>query len=208
LILSQLLADNKEGNLTDRQIEYAETVHTSGQELLKLIDDVLDLSEIESGKLHLQHDSVIIHEITQSLRRVFLPLAERKGLNLNIHINKNLPEHMFTDRQRLMQILKNLLSNAIKFTSKGEINLDIQRDPFQPSMIAFAVEDTGIGIPQDKHEMIFEAFRQADGTTGRKYGGSAWGFPSAGNSPPCWAVKFVWKAVLAKEAGLHFCFPS
>jgi two-component system chemotaxis sensor kinase CheA len=175
LILSQLLADNKEGNLTDKQIEYAESVHTSGQELLNLIDDVLDLSKIESGKLDLQHDSVIIHEITQSLRRVFLPLAERKGLNLNIHINQNLPEHIFTDRQRLMQILKNLLSNAIKFTSKGEIKLDIQRDPFQPSMIAFTVEDTGIGIPQDKHEIIFEAFRQADGTTSRKYGGTGLG---------------------------------
>jgi two-component system chemotaxis sensor kinase CheA len=175
LILSQLLADNKEGNLTEKQIEYAETVHNSGQELLNLIDDVLDLSKIESGRLDLQRDSVMILEITQSLRRVFLPLAERKGLNLNIRIHENLPEQIFTDRQRLMQILKNLLSNAIKFTSHGEVKLEIYRDRFRSSMVAFAVEDTGIGISADKHEMIFEAFRQADGTTGRKYGGTGLG---------------------------------
>ncbi|SEB66803.1 ATP-binding protein [Paenibacillus sp. GP183] len=175
LILSQLLADNKEGNLTEKQIEYAETVHSSGQELLNLIDDVLDLSKIESGRLDLQRDTVMILEINQSLRRVFLPLAERKGLNLNIRIDEDAPEQIFTDRQRLMQILKNLLSNAIKFTSHGEVKLEIYRDRFQSSMVAFAVEDTGIGISADKHEMIFEAFRQADGTTGRKYGGTGLG---------------------------------
>ncbi|WP_245375272.1 ATP-binding protein [Paenibacillus eucommiae] len=175
LILSQLLAHNKEGNLTDKQIEYAETIHTSGQELLKLIDDVLDLSKIESGKLDLQQESVSIQEIAQSILRAFQPLAEQKGLKFAIQVSPDFPEQLMTDRQRLMQILRNLLSNAIKFTNKGEVKINFYRDWRHSSMVTFSVEDTGIGIPVDKQEMIFEAFRQADGTTGRKYGGTGLG---------------------------------
>jgi two-component system chemotaxis sensor kinase CheA len=175
LILSQLLADNKEGNLSSKQVEYAETVHSSGQELLKLINDVLDLSKVESGKFDIEMELVVIEEVKRAVRRTFQAIAENKKLDFYIESSEDVPESIRTDYQRLLQIIKNLLSNAFKFTSNGKISLHISRHQNDPSMVAFSVIDTGIGIPTDKQEMIFEAFRQADGTTNRKYGGTGLG---------------------------------
>lgn len=184
LILSDILISNKEGNLTEKQVDFLRTIHSSGDDLLHLIDDILDLSKIEAGQMKVEMDSAFINDIKENMRRIFEPMALKKQIDFQITMDEHLPDTIFTDSHRLQQILKNLLSNAIKFTSKGSVSLHVSgrkhRNPFlekseQNKMIAFAVKDTGIGIAPDKKETIFEAFQQADGSTSRKYGGTGLG---------------------------------
>jgi signal transduction histidine kinase/CheY-like chemotaxis protein/HAMP domain-containing protein len=187
LILAQMLAENSENILTPKQVKYAETIHSSGTDLLALINDILDLSKIESGKMDVEVGSVRFNELRDFCLRTFRHVAEGKSLDLTIDLAENLPaETIITDAKRLQQVLKNLLSNALKFTEHGTVRLHIDRAASGWSMnhpvlnrvksvIAFSVTDTGIGIPQDKQRIIFEAFQQADGTTSRKYGGTGLG---------------------------------
>ena len=174
LLLSRYLADNRDGNLTEKQRECAATVNSSGNELLYLINEVLDLAKVESGKMVLEGEDTPIRDVVASMERNFRPLAENKGIVFDVHIAQDVPETIHTDAQRLAQILKNLLSNALKFTEKGSVVLEINyvnsATPF-----AFTVKDTGIGIPEDKLETVFQAFKQADGSTSRKYGGTGLG---------------------------------
>jgi HAMP domain-containing protein/CheY-like chemotaxis protein/signal transduction histidine kinase len=186
LILARLLTENKDGNLTEKQVEYAQTILGAGSDLLTLINDVLDLSKIEAGKMDINPAQVYLADVKEFVRRSFQPLAEQKGLTFEVEVDGDLPESVRTDGQRLQQVLKNLLSNAFKFTEKGRVALTIReaersRRFNNPALdkadrvIALAVSDTGIGIPRNKQRLIFEAFQQADGTTSRKYGGTGLG---------------------------------
>ena len=174
LLLSRLLAENDEKNLSNDQIEYATVIQASGNGLLGLIDEILDLSKIEAGKMELEFNQVSIKEISQDLKSLFGLLAKEKGLEFVINIDPKVPAFIETDKTRLEQILKNLISNAIKFTSKGSVNVNIKQDPAD-NRICFHVKDTGIGIASEKQQLIFEAFQQADGSTKRKYGGTGLG---------------------------------
>ena len=175
LLLSRLLSENGGHNLSDDQIEYARVIQNSGQGLLQLIDEILDLSRIESGKLPLEHTIVPVSEIIDDMRMLFDPIARDKNLTLNFVTQEGTPVQLETDKMRLEQILKNLLANAFKFTSKGSVTLAVGPSAAQPNFVEFSVTDTGIGIPADKHQLIFEAFQQADGSTRRKYGGTGLG---------------------------------
>ncbi|WP_028035463.1 response regulator [Chelativorans sp. J32] len=173
LIMARLLADNRGGNLTADQIKYAQTIETAGNDLLTLINDILDISRIEAGHLEIQPQRVRIDDITRKLETTFQPSAMQKGLSFRTEVSQNLPAEMEIDPQRIEQVLKNFLSNALKFTEKGEVALLVERRG--ENRIAFTVRDTGIGIPKDKQEAIFEAFHQADGSVSRKYGGTGLG---------------------------------
>nr|ACN58987.1 GAF sensor hybrid histidine kinase [uncultured bacterium BLR19] len=186
LILAQQLYENAEGNLNDRQIRYAKTIHSCGDDLIQLINDILDLSKIESGFISANISSVKIGEITSFVETTFKPISEARNLRFRIETDYELPASMETDIQRLNQILKNLLSNAFKFTEKGEVSLRIYSAKKSwkpglptldsaPTVVAFSISDTGIGIPQEKQLIIFEAFQQAEGSTSRKYGGTGLG---------------------------------
>ncbi|MBW7459771.1 histidine kinase, partial [Paenibacillus sepulcri] len=183
LILSQMLKDNKEGNLTAKQVDFATTIHSSGGDLLKLIDEILDLSKIGAGKMNIVTEEVPIRDLTEMVRSSFKPVSQQKNINLQIQIEPGTPASLYTDSQRIKQILKNLLSNAFKFTQEGSVSLSIRsshRDDLdfaegKGSVLAFEVRDTGIGIPLEKQQIIFEAFQQADGTTSRTYGGTGLG---------------------------------
>jgi HAMP domain-containing protein/signal transduction histidine kinase/DNA-binding response OmpR family regulator len=187
LILAQMLAENTESTLTLKQVKYAETIHSSGTDLLALINDILDLSKIESGKMDVEVGSVRFSDLRDLSLRTFRHVAEGKGLDLSIEVADNLPtDTIITDGKRLQQVLKNLLSNALKFTEHGTVRLRMERANSGwsanhsvlnrvKSVIAFSVTDTGIGIPQEKQRIVFEAFQQADGTTSRKYGGTGLG---------------------------------
>ena len=175
LLLSRLMSDNPENNLTDQQIESAQVIQSSGKSLLTLIDEILDLSKIESGKMELDYQDVPLMAVEQSLKDMFLPVIQEKGLSLSIQHDGNLPATIETDRQRLEQIVRNLLSNAIKFTRSGTITLTVKRGADHPEHVIFEVKDTGIGISSDKQQIIFEAFQQADGSTRRKFGGTGLG---------------------------------
>jgi CheY-like chemotaxis protein len=173
LILAKLLSENREGNLTPQQVEYAQTIESAGKDLLLLINDVLDLSKVESGRLELKPDWLNVEDLLQSLRRAFGPLAVQKGLELKLRAAPDSPPKLQTDGQRLEQILRNLLSNALKFTEQGEVSLEVR--VFEGGRVAFAVRDTGIGIAPEQQAIVFEPFCQADGTTMRKYGGTGLG---------------------------------
>jgi len=173
LILAKLLSENKEGNLTPEQLKFAQTIYGAGNDLLNLINDILDLSKVEAGRLELQPQFVSVHRLVDAMQRVFEPLASQKKLAFELRVEPDAPASMVTDNQRVEQILKNLLSNAIKFTESGGVTLSVQSRP--DDRIAFAVRDSGIGIPEGQHDVIFEAFRQADGTINRRYGGTGLG---------------------------------
>lgn len=189
LLLSRLLADNSGANLTPKQQEYSQTIHMSGTELLELINEILDLSKIESGKMEIHVERLALSELLHRMERAFKPQAKEKNIALTIKRDGKLPEHIRTDRQRLDQIIKNLISNALKFTQRGSITLSVFRPPKETdlsgygldaaSAIAFSVADTGEGIPEEKQKLVFEAFQQADGTTSRKFGGSGLGLSIA-----------------------------
>ncbi|WP_417792343.1 response regulator [Stutzerimonas xanthomarina] len=173
LILSKLLADNPHGNLQEDQVQFARSIYSAGNDLLSLINDILDISKVEAGKLDVHPELLILTRLVDGLKSLFLAQALEKSLQFNVELAEDLPPSLYTDRQRLEQILKNLLSNAFKFTEKGSVELRVTRRDDQ--QIAFAVRDSGIGIPADQQEVIFEAFRQADGTTNRRYGGTGLG---------------------------------
>ncbi|MBO0681632.1 MAG: response regulator [Candidatus Dormibacteraeota bacterium] len=186
LILAQRLADNPEQNLTSNQIEFANVIKASGQDLLALINDILDVSRIEAGRMAVEVGDVAFTALAETVERSFRHLAEAKGLAFGVQLEAGLPPRLRTDANRLLQILRNLLANAIKFTEQGRVEVRARRassgwDPGTTSLneaesvIAIDVTDTGIGIPGDKQAAIFEAFEQADGTTSRKYGGSGLG---------------------------------
>ncbi|WP_369916162.1 ATP-binding protein [Plantactinospora sp. KBS50] len=186
LLLARLLADNPELNLTEKQIEFARTIHSAGSDLLSLIDDILDLSKIEAGRMDVEPVEVRFAEIRNYVEQAFTPQAEQKGLDFQVRVSRELPVAIVTDAQRLQQILRNLLSNAVKFTDNGAVTLRIGPAPAgryfdvpalqsANQVVAFEVIDTGIGIADDKVGPIFEAFQQADGTTSRRYGGTGLG---------------------------------
>ncbi len=185
LILSDLLATNAEANLTEKQVEFAHTIHDAGADLLSLINEILDLSKIESGTVSIDVEEVRLDAVRDDTELAFRHVAENKGLAFDIELSPRLPAVMTTDRKRLQQVLKNLLSNAFKFTEHGSVVMRMEvaesgwaADSMLVSaaqVLAFTVADTGIGIPADKQRIIFEAFQQADGTTSRKYGGTGLG---------------------------------
>lgn len=174
LILAKLLADNAPGNLNEEQVKFARTIQSSGNDLLMLINDILDLSKIEAGHVDIRPEPVLLERMARDLNAVFEPLARQKGLTLRIGMEPHIPRTVETDRQRLEQILKNLISNALKFTEKGGVEMMIGRAE-NGRDIAFSVSDTGIGIPAEQQQAIFEAFRQGDGTISRRYGGTGLG---------------------------------
>ena len=186
LILAQQLEENPDGNLTPKQVSYAQTIHASGTDLLSLINDILDLSKIESGKATVDLDAIPMPELQRYVEQTFRHVAEEKGLQLLVEFDQDLPELLYSDVKRVQQVLKNLLSNACKFTEQGRVvvrarlarggfSTDVPTLGQAPQVLAFSVADSGIGIPPDKLQLIFEAFQQADGTTSRKYGGTGLG---------------------------------
>ncbi|WP_435596658.1 HAMP domain-containing protein [Streptomyces albogriseolus] len=194
LILAKLLADNADANLSPKQVEFAETIHGAGSDLLQLINDILDLSKVEAGKMDVSPTRIALVQLVDYVEATFRPLTAEKGLDLSVRVSPELPATLHTDEQRLLQVLRNLLSNAVKFTDSGSVELVIRparddvpqaireqlleagslTDP-DADLIAFSVSDTGIGIAASKMRVIFEAFKQADGTTSRKYGGTGLG---------------------------------
>ncbi|MFD7665410.1 HAMP domain-containing protein [Streptomyces sp. NPDC059788] len=194
LILAKLLADNAEGNLSPKQVEFSETIHGAGSDLLQLINDILDLSKVEAGKMDVSPTRIALVQLVDYVEATFRPLTAEKGLDFSVRVSPELPATLHTDEQRLLQVLRNLLANAVKFTDSGAVELVIRpagddvpvdirehllehgalREP-DADMIAFSVTDTGIGIASSKMRVIFEAFKQADGTTSRKYGGTGLG---------------------------------
>ncbi|WP_199922803.1 HAMP domain-containing protein [Streptomyces sp. NRRL S-87] len=194
LILAKLLADNADANLSPKQVEFAETIHGAGSDLLQLINDILDLSKVEAGKMDVSPTRIALVQLVDYVEATFRPLTAEKGLDFSVRVSPELPATLHTDEQRLLQVLRNLLSNAVKFTDTGAVELVIRpagadvpveireqlleagslREP-DGDLIAFSVTDTGIGIAASKMLVIFEAFKQADGTTSRKYGGTGLG---------------------------------
>jgi CheY-like chemotaxis protein/HAMP domain-containing protein len=188
LILSQLLTENKSQSLSPKDIEFATNIHNSGADLLTLINEILDLSKVEAGKIDIEIEPVQVNDITQSLKQMFSEVARSKNINFEIHCHdEHFPGPILTDRQRLEQILRNLLSNAFKFTDRDgnvtvtmdvmapDISIRNEKLRSQPQIVMFSVADSGIGIPEDKQGIIFEAFQQADGSTKRKFGGTGLG---------------------------------
>ncbi|PMB47095.1 hybrid sensor histidine kinase/response regulator, partial [Fischerella thermalis CCMEE 5201] len=186
LILAKLLADNTEGNLSEKQIEYSRTIYSAGNDLLSLINDILDLAKIESGTMSIDMDQLRLTDLREQVERTFRQVAVDKKLNFTIELDSELPQTIYTDAKRLQQILKNLLANAFKFTERGEVSLRVfvakqgwssDQETLNRAnrVIAFAVRDTGIGIAPEKQKIIFEAFQQADGTTSRRFGGTGLG---------------------------------
>ncbi|AKL70288.1 histidine kinase [Streptomyces sp. Mg1] len=194
LILAKLLADNADENLSPKQVEFAETIHGAGSDLLQLINDILDLSKVEAGKMDVSPTRIALVQLVDYVEATFRPLTAEKGLDFSVRVSPELPATLHTDEQRLLQVLRNLLSNAVKFTDTGAVELVIRpagtdvppaiREQLLEAgslreadgdLIAFSVTDTGIGIAASKMLVIFEAFKQADGTTSRKYGGTGLG---------------------------------
>jgi len=174
LLLSRLMYENPEENLTTDQIEYAQVIQSSGNGLLLLIDEILDLSKIEAGKMELEYADVLVKDIVTDMKLLFAPIAKDKNLEFIIDVSADVPQKISTDKMRLEQIIKNLLSNAIKFTSKGSVSLTV-KPTNNPLVVQFSIKDTGIGIAKDKQLHVFEAFQQADGSTRRRFGGTGLG---------------------------------
>src|SRR6185503_19949680 len=186
LILARMLADNPGSNLTTKQVEYAQTIHGAGTDLLSIINDILDLAKIESGTVTLNIQLLRFSELQEYVDRTFRQVANSKSLSYDIKVASGLPAAMQTDEKRLQQILKNLLSNAFKFTDRGGVRLNVSvatggwnpNHPIlsqAPMVVGFEVADTGIGIAPEKQRIIFEAFQQADASTSRRYGGTGLG---------------------------------
>ncbi len=186
LILGQQLTENPDGNLTDKQVEFARTIHGAGTDLLNLISDILDLSKIESGTVSVEAEELFFSALMDTVARPFRHEAENRNLSFEVQINPELGRSIITDSKRLQQVLKNLLSNAFKFTAQGAVRLKVYAAEsgwspthpvlkLAPQVVAFEVSDTGIGIPSEKQKIIFEAFQQADAGTSRKYGGTGLG---------------------------------
>ncbi|MBB6122173.1 HAMP domain-containing protein [Nocardiopsis algeriensis] len=192
LILARLLADNAEQNLTPKQVEFAQTIHKAGSDLLLLIDEILDLSKVEAGRAEVQPSEVSISQLVDYVEATFRPVTGDQGLAFTVDVSPDIPDTLWTDEQRLQQILRNLLSNAVKFTPQGEVRLliepawaleeaDLEMFVEDEEVIAFTVADTGIGIAEDKLQVIFEAFHQGDGGTSRRFGGTGLGLSISRN---------------------------
>jgi len=218
LILSRLLADNEGGALAEREVEFARTIHSAGNDLLSLINDILDLSKVEAGRMELDLAPVSIIRLGENAERAFRHVAEEKGLTFAVVIDPRLPSSVISDVQRLGQVLKNLLSNAFKFTHNGGVTLSIGSAPAPPeprdaapaaatSAISFTVTDTGIGIPEDKLNLIFEAFQQADGTTSRKYGGTGLGLSISRELARLLGGEIRVKSELGEGSEFSLCLP-
>ncbi len=192
LLLSELFSENREGNFTIKQVEMARTIHSSGNDMLNLVDGVLDLAKIESGKMEINQADESLKQIKENMEKDFEYLARNKGLKFAVNIEEGLPEHICTDLSKLEKIIRNFLSNSFKFTSEGSVTLFVGRPTDQTDLaqlglsglnpedaIAFSVFDTGIGIPDDRQRVIFEAYRQADETICQNYGGTGLGLPIA-----------------------------
>jgi signal transduction histidine kinase/CheY-like chemotaxis protein/CHASE3 domain sensor protein len=175
LLLSRLLAENNDASLNPDQVEYARVIQSSGNGLLQLIDEILDLSKIEAGKMELEFEPVSVAEVLEDMRSLFEPVASEKNVDFHVSVSPEVQPLIETDKLRLEQVLKNLISNALKFTRQGSVSVTAARDAARDGYISFSVADTGIGIPEEKQGLIFEAFRQADGSTRRKYGGTGLG---------------------------------
>ena len=185
LILAKLLADNADRNLNGRQVEFAQTIHSAGTDLLQLINDILDLSKVEAGKMDVHAATVAVSGIVEYVEATFRPLTAEKDLRFSVWVSEEVPATLVSDQHRLQQVLRNLLSNAVKFTSSGEVTLAIRSSTehrfttpaltVADGVLAFEVTDTGIGIPPEQLRTIFEAFQQADGTISRKFGGTGLG---------------------------------
>jgi CheY-like chemotaxis protein/signal transduction histidine kinase/HAMP domain-containing protein len=186
LILAKLLAEESEGSLSSKQVEFADTIHSCGRDLLALINEILDLSKIESGTMVIDVGDLTVTGLAEFAERSFRQVADTKGLRFRVDVDPEMAPTVRTDPKRLQQVLRNLLSNAFKFTERGEVRLTIARaasgwTPGHPvldaasDVVSFEVRDTGIGIPREKHRIVFDAFQQADGTTSRKYGGTGLG---------------------------------
>lgn len=185
LVLSQLMSENKKGSLSEKEVEFAKTINSSGADLLDLINEILDLSKVESGKLELYLENFYFSDLTQFITRTFSPLTNKKRLKLITEIDEGVPQSIQTDIQRVYQVIKNLVSNAVKFTDKGSITVSVSLASKKANLsksglnpdeaIAISIKDTGIGIPKEKLDLIFQAFKQVDGTTSRKYGGTGLG---------------------------------
>jgi signal transduction histidine kinase/HAMP domain-containing protein/CheY-like chemotaxis protein len=184
LVLAKLLSENQDGNLTAQQVDFARTIHAAGSDLLQLINDILDLSKVEAGKMDVNPAELPLTSLVEYVDATFRPMAEDKGLSFSIQVRSGAPARLYVDEQRLEQIVRNLLSNAVKFTTAGDVTLTVSRaDRVEFSgalrgasdVVEFAVSDTGVGIAKNKLSTIFDAFRQADGTTSRRYGGTGLG---------------------------------
>ena len=184
LVLAKLLSENQDGNLTGQQVDFARTIHAAGSDLLQLINDILDLSKVEAGKMDVNPAELPLTALVEYVDATFRPMAEDKGLTFSVEVRPGTPARLYVDEQRLEQIIRNLLSNAVKFTTAGHVRLTVARaDGVEFSgalrgasdVVAFAVSDTGVGIAKNKLSTIFDAFRQADGTTSRRYGGTGLG---------------------------------
>ncbi|WP_305823695.1 response regulator [Massilia brevitalea] len=173
LILAKLLSDNVPGNLNEEQVRFAQTIYSAGNDLLNLINDILDISKVEAGKLELLPEDLPLRRTVEGLGRTFEPLAKQKELQFTVTVEPNVPASIHTDRQRLEQVLKNLLSNAVKFTEQGAVSLTVSAT--DEGWVQFTVQDSGIGIAPEQQERVFEAFHQADGTTSRRFGGTGLG---------------------------------
>ena len=173
LILAKLLADNPKGNLNEEQVRFSQSIYSAGNDLLNLINDILDISKVEAGKLELTPENIVLGNLMNGLKNTFEPMANQKQLKFDITVHEGTPATLVSDRQRVEQILKNLLSNALKFTDTGRVSLNVSQQT--DGQIAFAVQDSGIGIRSDQQSIIFDAFHQADGTTSRRYGGTGLG---------------------------------
>ncbi|SQD95793.1 GAF sensor hybrid histidine kinase [Parafrankia sp. Ea1.12] len=180
LILARLLAQNPTRNLTAKQVEYAHVIHTAGSDLLQLINDILDLSKVEAGKMDIHLERVVLRDLAEDLKSTFSPITAEKGLRFTVDLAPGIPADLLTDQHRLAQVLRNLLSNAVKFTERGSVELAIVATPggdLSPATpgVTFKVTDTGVGIAEENLERIFGAFQQGDGTTSRRYGGTGLG---------------------------------
>ncbi|SCK45604.1 HAMP domain-containing protein [Streptomyces sp. WMMB 322] len=185
LILARLLADNPDGRLSDQEVDFATTIYRSGSDLLQLINDILDLSKVEAGRMDVRPRSLPLTKLLDYVHATFRPMTIDRGLAFEIAVGENVPRELYSDEQRIQQVLRNLLSNAVKFTSSGGIELRVERATDMEfdeatlrdaeSVLAFSVKDTGSGIPPEKLSVIFEAFQQSDGTTSRRYGGTGLG---------------------------------
>ncbi|UMQ43392.1 response regulator [Chryseobacterium sp. Y16C] len=207
LLLSRLMAENPEKNLNEDQVESAKVIQSSGTSLLTLIDEILDLAKIESGKMTLEYQDVYIEEVVKDLKSLFNPVFQEKRLPFKIQIEPDVQKVIEGDRLRIDQVLRNLLSNALKFTSQGSIDLHIRNHSEKPGFIIFSVKDTGVGIAKDKQKIIFEAFQQADGSTKRKFGGTGLGLSISREIAKLLGGELTLQSELNKGSEFSFIIP-
>ncbi|MDI3420098.1 HAMP domain-containing protein [Streptomyces luteolus] len=218
LILARLLADNPDGHLSEQDVQFASTIHRSGSDLLQLISDILDLSKIEAGRMDVHPVELSLDKLLRYVDATFRPLTVDRGLGFRITVDDDVPRELYSDEQRLQQVLRNLLSNAVKFTHSGSVQLRVEGVPSEQfegeslrnaeAVVAFRVKDTGIGIPPGKLPVVFEAFKQADGTTNRKYGGTGLGLSISREIARMLGGRIVAESELGVGSQFTFYFPA